>query len=341
MPFRLHAAGVSATKPPSPRARIVYAATLVALTYLFFLIFAQFALLKLSASAGAARPVMTALGLAGIAASVVAAWRNKGGPALAAITGGFALCASGATVALAGRTTGLLAAAGALTGAGLGFVTVNLAATLRGIAGQENLGRAIGWGTGLAYAMANTPALFLARPEAQTGIALLVAAGGVLTLFGTKLGSVPCSTEPPAKSPGGAACWVAVWLGLVAFDSGVFYHIQHTPLLKASAWGEPGQLWLNAAAHLAAAVLAGTALDRGRLPQVALAAAAGLGAATGLIFAGQGGLGAPLYAAAVSAYSTGLVFYPARSGDARLAAWVYAVAGWGGSALGLALAGAA
>lgn len=341
MPYRLHATGVSVTNPPSPRARVVYAATLVALTYFFFLLFAQFALLRLAANAGAARPVMTALGLAGIAASVLAAWRSQGVPATAGILGGFALCASGAAVALAGRTTWLLAAAAALTGAGLGFVTVNLAATIRGIAGQENLGRAIGWGTGLAYGMANIPALFLARPEAQAGIALLAAAGGVMTLFGTKLGSVPCNPEPPAKSSGGAACWVAAWLVLVAFDSGVFYHIQHTPLLKTSAWGEPGQLWLNATAHLAAAVLAGTALDRGRLPQLALVAAAGLGAATVLIFTGQGGLGAPLYAAAVSAYSAGLVFYPARSGDARLAAWVYAVAGWGGSALGLALAAAA
>ena len=45
-----------------------------------------------------------------------------------------------------------------------------------------------------------------------------------------------------------------------------------------------------------------------------------------------------LYIAGVSAYSTALVFYPARSGRPGLAALVYAVAGWGGSALGIGLA---
>lgn len=339
MSSRLQADRVSVTNPPTPPARIVYVATLVALTYFFFLIFAQFALLKLSAGAGAARPVLTALGVAGIAASILAAWRSKDGAKLAGITWGFALCAGGAALALAGRTTGLLASAADLTGAGLGLVTVNLAATLRRIAGQESLGRAIGWGTGVAYGIANIPTLFLARPETQAGLALLAAAGGVLTMLGTKFGSPPGHAGPPAKSSGGVAGWVAAWLALVAFDSGVFSHIQHAPLLKAAAWGEPGQLWLNATAHLAAGVLAGTALDRGWLPQTALIAGVGLGSATVLIFSGHGALGAPLYAAAVSAYSAGLVYYPARSGDARLAAWVYAVAGWVGSALGLALAG--
>ena len=48
--------------------------------------------------------------------------------------------------------------------------------------------------------------------------------------------------------------------------------------------------------------------------------------------------GALLYTAGVSVYSTALVFYPAHGQRAGLAALVYAVAGWGGSALGIGLA---
>jgi cytochrome c oxidase cbb3-type subunit 2 len=44
-----------------------------------------------------------------------------------------------------------------------------------------------------------------------------------------------------------------------------------------------------------------------------------------------------LYIASVSIYSAALVFYPAQSGRPGLAAMIYAVAGWGGSALGIGL----
>ena len=48
--------------------------------------------------------------------------------------------------------------------------------------------------------------------------------------------------------------------------------------------------------------------------------------------------GAFCYAVGVSFYSTAFVFYPALAGRAGLAALVYAVAGWGGSALGIGVA---
>lgn len=98
------------------------------------------------------------------------------------------------------------------------------------------------------------------------------------------------------------------------------------------------QLLLNATAHIAAGVLAGAALDRGRLAGVVATATTLLLAAGGLIAAGRGVFGAPLYAASVSIYSAALVFYPARSGRPGRAALVYAVAGWGGSGLGIMLA---
>jgi cytochrome c oxidase cbb3-type subunit 2 len=92
--------------------------------------------------------------------------------------------------------------------------------------------------------------------------------------------------------------------------------------------------------NLVAALLAGWALDRRWAGRTVFAGAAALLVACGLI-GGAGGNragGAMLYAAGVSVYSTVLVFYPARGGRPWLAALIYAVAGWGGSALGIGLA---
>jgi cytochrome c oxidase cbb3-type subunit 2 len=63
-------------------------------------------------------------------------------------------------------------------------------------------------------------------------------------------------------------------------------------------------------------------------------------AACALLNLGSGrySLEAALYAAGVSVYSAALVFYPARSGRPGLAALVFAVAGWTGSALGISMA---
>ena len=60
-----------------------------------------------------------------------------------------------------------------------------------------------------------------------------------------------------------------------------------------------------------------------------------------LIGAGPGmfSTGAFCYTAGVSCYSTALVYYVARSGRVGVAALVYAVAGWAGSALGIGMAG--
>ena len=78
--------------------------------------------------------------------------------------------------------------------------------------------------------------------------------------------------------------------------------------------------------------------DAGRFAAAMLTAAGALAAGGLLVLTGHGAIGSPLYAAAVSVYSAGLVFYPASSGRVKLAALVYAVAGWAGTALGIGLA---
>jgi cytochrome c oxidase cbb3-type subunit 2 len=131
------------------------------------------------------------------------------------------------------------------------------------------------------------------------------------------------------------ARWTLALLALVAFDSAVFYHIQHTPSLKESTWSGSAQLFVNASSHLLAGLFAGMALDRSWASAATRVAVALLVVATMLILSGQGSGGTVLYTAGVSIYSAVLVYYPARSGRLGLAAWIYAAAGWAGSALGI------
>ena len=159
---------------------------------------------------------------------------------------------------------------------------------------------------------------------------------------------MPARQLPPESFPptggdyakGGATVWGLVFLALVLLDSAAFYIIQHTPALKENLWSGSGRLGLNAVMHLIAALLAGWALDRRWLGRTVLLGAAVLVAAC-LLLNGPAGVSAAaglLYVTGVSVYSVALVFYPAWSGRPALAALVYAVAGWGGSALGIGLA---
>jgi cytochrome c oxidase cbb3-type subunit 2 len=131
-----------------------------------------------------------------------------------------------------------------------------------------------------------------------------------------------------------------IFLGLVCLDSAAFYIIQHSPELKLATWAGGPRLFLNAGVHLTAGLVAGLLLDRRWIAGAVGGAAVLLIAACALLEQGSGrySLAAGLYAAAVSIYSAALVFYPARSGRPGLAALVYAVAGWTGSALGIGLA---
>jgi cytochrome c oxidase cbb3-type subunit 2 len=147
----------------------------------------------------------------------------------------------------------------------------------------------------------------------------------------------------PAGGPdyegAGPIRWIAIFMALVATDSLVFYFIQHAPELKQATWTGDARLWLNAGAHVGAAVLAGLALDCRRVAATLIGATVMLVTASVLFSQGVANAAvAALYAAAVSVYSTALVFYPARRGEPGLGAALYSVAGWLGSGLGIVAA---
>lgn len=329
-----------------PGAKVLVAGVMVvAATYAYFLIFAQFGFLKaVQAATGksdeAVRPLMAMLGFSGMAGSALVAWLYTTARSRRLLMAGFAMSATSAGLSLLARGMVGFHGVALLTGLGVAITTVTLAGGLRRAVGGQHLGTVIGLGTGLAYGFCNLPAVFGAPAPVQAGVAVLAAWLGLVA--GTRLtlnasGDVPTGAD---YAPAGVLIWTMVFLALVCLDSAAFYVIQHTPGLKAGTWGGDGQLVANAGMHVVAALLAGYALDRRWMGRTVLLGAIGLFAACGLIDESYAVFaeGALLYTAAVSVYSTVLAFYPARSQRPGLAALVYAIAGWGGSGLGIALA---
>lgn len=313
------------------------AVVVIAATYGYFLIFAEFAFLeRLRADVGEAglRPAMGALGAAGVAGSLLAAWRFRLGAYAQTLCWLAFACAVAAGVACASASVWTAAA----VGLALGGLTVTLASGLRATLGLKKLGLAVGLGTGLAYAACNLPVVFHASPRVQTvvGIVFMLAAMVAARWLKAETAEVAASSD---FRPGRAVAWTVVFMALVWMDSAAFYVIQHTPQLREGTWGGSGSLWLNAAVHFSMAVFAGACLDRGWLGRVVFAAWAALALACLLLgdtvrdYAGA----ELLYTAGVSFYSVALVYYPARGGRPWLAGGVLAVAGWLGSALGIGM----
>lgn len=306
---------------------------MIAATYGYFLIFAQFAFLELlraEVGADGLRTAMGAMGAGGVAGSLLAAWRFRAETYAAALRGGAAVCAVAAMI-------GASAWSAAVIGLALGWLTVTLVAGLGRVAGVKRLGLSTGIGTGVAYALCNVPWIFQAEPRTQAwwGAGFMAVAIAATRWLRVEKAQVSTGRDFFGRR---AAGWVAVFLALVWMDSAAFYIIQHTAELRAGTWGGDGSLWLNAGIHLGVAVLAGVLLDRGWTGRVALGAWVCLAAGC-LLLGGREWVAAEIfYTAGVSLYSVALVYFPARGGRAWLAGILFAVAGWLGSALGIGMA---
>ncbi|MFH1496259.1 MAG: cbb3-type cytochrome c oxidase subunit II [Verrucomicrobiota bacterium] len=331
-----------------PGNRSAWAAVgVVAATYVYFLIFAEFAFLALArswfADAGTVKLVMAGLGAGGVTGSVAAAatfdmvrWRGR-------LAVWFAACALAAVVVVGVASAGAVWPVWLLAGAGIGLtlggLTVTLATGLRAACGP-GLGWVCGAGTGLAYAVCNVPVVFGAEPLAQCWIAVAVAAAGAgLSLSGwLRMDAV---ADAPSAGGMGWGRWLVVLAALVWMDSAAFAVIQQEWALRAAMWGGAGHLWAYAALHLLAALWAGWALRSGR-ERLAAGGAWLLLAVACAWLAWRGGTDAGAagwpYVMAVSLYSALLVFVPARLGRRWVSAAVYGGAGWVGSALGIGMA---
>ena len=325
------------------RSALIAAVVAIAATYFYFLIFAEFAFVELVRPVAGTdtrlRLYLTLLGVGGIAGSLLAAWRFRLDRFPRQLATAFRACGAAAAFVLLALGEVMLLASGLTVGLALGWLTVTLCAGLRSMVGTGQLGLVAGLGTGLAYAACNLPLVFNASPYAQTIMAAVVAGFWAIAAFWL-VPQEPSVSLWPEYRPAGLAAWTAVLLALVGMDSAALSLIQHTPDLRAGTWGSTGSLLGNAGAHLAAAVAAGLALDRGWAGRVVLAGFALLAGAC--LMLGSGGIGVlraeTFYTVGVSLYSVALLYVPARSGRVRTSALVFAVAGWIGSALGIGMA---
>ncbi len=323
-------------------------ASLVTITYVYFLIFAQFAFLKRLAALGIAethsQAIMAAMALGGIAASLLAprlAWFPTAALRLRA---GLALSGAAAFLALLPLAPASAAAVSLLIGTGLGLLTVTLVTHLRQFTGNSNPLLAVGVGTGFGYLACNIPGFFNAPPQLQSLAAGVLCIAGIAITFAP----LPAIVEQKAAIPQSTTPFLLALLGftaLVWLDSAAFFIIQSTPALKAGTWQGTLHLWSNGALHFTAALTSAWLLRRKGLMPVLIAAVAALGIACLLLRnPDQVLLASVFYPIGVSLYSVALVAYPAllapAAGNAnrgRIAGWLYAVAGWSGSAMGIGM----
>lgn len=332
---------------------------LVAATYFYFLLFAQYGFVRLVRSRleplVAGQPwilgSMAVLGL--VTSAVVARLLRQTRPETLLRTAllSCGLVAIAATVATAPWALALIAAG---IGAAVALLTVTLASHLRQLVPGPRFGLAVGAGTGIAYFASNLPFLFEASPELQATVAAAVVWSCLLLIDrrAREPAPVPVRLRSAAKTallPAdfrtlGVISVVLSFLALVWLDSAAFNIIQESATLKAVTWGSGGGKLLLGTVHCLAAMAAGAWIDRGRFHTL-LAAAFALFVVAFRLLDGGGSLAGPLYAIGISFYSVALVVYPSYRGDEpglvprRLrAAAVYGISGWLGSVLGVGMA---
>ncbi len=330
---------------------------LVASTYVYFLIFAQFGFLKRLAELGigvdSLTPVMGAMAAGGVLASLFGQralhrWR----PAVR-LRAGLLGCALAAALTLMPLSAPLAGLAGALIGLSLGVLTVTLVAHLRiWVSGAKPL-LSVAIGTGLGYFLCNVPWLFTATPRAMaavSGLGCLAAVG--LVAPGEDQRAPDPELHPAQESPGSRNLFpltLLAFTALIWLDSAAFFIIQNSPDLKSGTWAGTLHLWRNGCLHLLAALASAWLIRRRGLLPTLLAAFVAIGSAGLLLHdPARAPLAAILYPIGVSLYSVALVAYPSLllkvpydtrndAGRERMAGLLYAVAGWIGSAMGIGM----
>jgi cytochrome c oxidase cbb3-type subunit 2 len=328
---------------------------LVAITYVYFLIFAQFAFLQRLAELHIAgdhlKAVMASMALAGILCSLLAAGIISA--RVSPLTSprhrlqlAFLICAAAGFLTLLPLTLPTAIVIALLIGSGLGLLTVTLVTHLRTWLSPSNPLLQVSLGTGLGYFTCNFPPLFTASASGQSLTAALLCLAGFAIASTT---SDPVSDEAPLdEHKTDTIAFPRVLLSFTALiwlDSAAFFIIQNTPALKSGTWQGTAHLWLNGGIHLLAAIACAFLLRRKGLSAVLVLAFLALAAACLLLLHPNSILLASLfYPAGVSLYSVALVAYPALlfgpvtlAERSRRAGFIYAIAGWIGSALGIGM----
>jgi len=287
---------------------------LIAITYVYFLIFAQFAFLARLAECGIAgehlNSIMAAMAAGGVLLSLLTPRVQLLSSSVLRLRLGLTVAGIAALLACLrlGEAEALLVAF--LIGAGLGLLTVTLVSDLMRWIGDSNPLLKIALGTGVGYLLCNLPQLFTASATAQAITAAVLCGAGIFATTGETAPGKPIEisvVHSEIRFPHVLLCFTAlVWL-----DSAAFYIIQHTEPLKAGTWQGSAHLWMNASLHFGGAMLGAVLLKRKGVGFVLCAAFLVLAAACLLLLDPQRALTASLfYPIGVSLYSVALVAYP-------------------------------
>jgi mono/diheme cytochrome c family protein len=328
----------------------------VAGLYGYFLLFAQFAFLSLlkrafpSDGGGEVKMILALMMAGGIAGSFLAPVLCKHRSVRSLLIWSLVVQAVLSVMASSADKIWMIFFISAAVGLSIGMATVVLAGNLGRWLDAERGCVWVGVGTGLAYGFCNLPVIFAAPADMQCLVSAGAAGVGLLGVWILP----PCMPQIAELSEWMPARpvvpmrrripwrWMLIFCALVWLDSAAFTIIQHAPDLREGTWGF-SKLWRNAGLHFAAGCIAGVWLSRGGLRSLVMVALLVIGVAG--LFANEPGtrLAAGwMYPVAVSLYSTALVCWPGLlsggEGSMRRAAWVLAVAGWVGSANGIAMA---
>lgn len=320
---------------------------LVAITYVYFLIFAQFAFLNRLSEFGIAddhlKIVMAAMAIGGILFSLLPGLTSLSISPGLRLSCAFLVCGAAAALTLLRLSLSFSVGISFLIGMGLGLLTVTLVSNLPlWIGSGEGMLLRVGVGTGIGYWICNLPPLFTASPATQATVA------AILCLIGLSIASpaLQAPTEsPPAVQRVSFTYALLGFTALVWLDSAAFFIIQNTPTLKAGTWQGDVHLWTNGILHLAAAIISALLLRRRGLPFVLGFAVLTLAIACLCLHQPSLILLASLfYPVGVSLYSVALVAYPSLLSEsvsiqqrAFRAGLIYAIAGWFGSAMGIGM----
>ncbi len=322
---------------------------LVAITYIYFLIFAQFAFLNRLNQIGIAgahlQQIMATMASGGIALSLLATLRAFEPWPRLRLQISYIICGAAAALTVLPLNLPGSIALSFLVGSGLGMLTVTLVSNLQLWIGPKHGLWKIGAGTGIGYFVCNLPALFTATPNTQSVTAALLCLGGIFAASKTLPPDASCD-EGVHRRELSFGVVLAAFTALIWLDSAAFFIIQNTPSLKAGTWQGTFHLRANGIIHLTSALASAFLLRRRGLSVVLGLAVLALSFACLLLHQpGQVLLASLLYPTGVSLYSVALVAYPlflapSTSPHQRTfrVGMIYAVAGWFGSAMGIGMA---
>ncbi|MBI5382088.1 MAG: hypothetical protein HZA31_09335 [Opitutae bacterium] len=327
-----------------PDRKTTIAATVaIAATCLYSSLFVESALFEIARASNdrqnALRLILIAAGGSGVVGCLAAARRFELARFPKAL--GTAFRASGVVAALGYMADSwwVLLTTAIAAGLCLGWLAVTLTAGLRATLGTVRLGRILGFGVGAGYALCSLAWGADASPRTQILLAGASAVFGALAapwLWPREITPSPA----PDYTPRTATLWVAMLLPLVAIDTATLDLSRQIPTLHNALWHGSWNLLGNTCVFFAAAYLAGRALERGWLGRTCAAAcilvtlaALKLDRSLPEFLSMQ-----VVFVAGVATYSTAALYYVARGGHPVLTGWLFAVAGVGGTALGVVVA---